>query len=590
MTFCHRHRAAALIASTFLAPQCLSAAEKQGGGVLGWVENTQGMPVAGAVISLFGRGIHGGSLVTLSDTTGQFFLPSLPAGSYTLRALGRGHEPAPAQTITVLPQKDSVFTVSLTPVGESGEPADEDVATDRDRAEADRTVAAREELKWLLRHKRRSVLEYRDDEAVADGPAESPVLGKDLAERVAVYVPALAGTFEIVATPAVIGDDGVLTLAEGVPTSRGVLRLHGKMADIGEWRLGGLVTESENTAWRMAAEFVLTPGGGHEIQTGGGYGTRYVRPLAGEGPGATLDARSVGSLFAHDTWRVSEGWTAGFGARYSYVGFLQDANSVDGYASLERALGREGRIQGSVTVRTLAPGGDLLTLSTLAAAPVLGLARVDDALRAERTTRYELGVDRSAGGTTVGAFVYREDVADQLVNLHGAAANDRLQIVNGGGRSVQGVGMTLARRFGRSVSGSLAYSYGRASRQGEGTTTSLLRDVPGFSADFTEAGFHDLVARLETFIDTTDTRLTAYYRVNTLDPQGDATSRSVTSARFDIRLTQGLPFLQPLTRADWELLVAVRNLFYDDLEGGMLDEVAVLHPPKRVMGGFAVRF
>ena len=173
MTFCHRHRGAALIASTLLAPQALSAAEKQGGGVLGWVENTQGVPVAGAVISLFGKGIRGGSLVTLSDTTGQFFLPSLPAGSYTLRALGRGHEPAPAQTITVLPQKDSVFTVSLTPVGESGEGASESPA-DSDRTEADRVAAAREELKWLLRHKRRSVLEYHDDEVIADVSAESP--------------------------------------------------------------------------------------------------------------------------------------------------------------------------------------------------------------------------------------------------------------------------------------------------------------------------------------------------------------------------------------------------------------------------------
>jgi Carboxypeptidase regulatory-like domain/TonB dependent receptor len=588
LTFCHRHRGAALIASTLLAPQALSAAEKQGGGVLGWVENTQGMPVAGAVISLFGKGIRGGSLVTLSDTSGQFFLPSLPAGSYTLRALGRGHEPAPAQTITVLAQKDSVFTVSLTPVGESGEGTSEDPA-DGDRTEADRAAAAREELKWLLRHKRRSVLEYHDD-VIAEASAELPVANEDRSDRVAVYVPALAGTFEVVATPAVIGDDGVLTVADGVPTSLGVLRLHGKMADFGEWRLGGLVTESENTAWRMAAEFVLNPGDGHEIQTGGGYGTRYVRPLAGEGPGASLDARSVGSLFAHDTWRISEGWTAGFGARHSYVGFLHDANSIDGYASLERALGRDGTMRGSVSIRTLAPGGDLLTLSTLGSAPVLGLTRVDDDLRAERIMRYQLGVDRSNGGATFGAFVFREHVTDQLVNIHGMAASDALRIVNGGGVDVQGVGMSLEQRFGNSVNGSLTYCYGRTSRHGEGRMPSLLHEVPGFSADFSEGGFHDLVARLETFIELTDTRLTAYYRVNTLDPKGDATSRSVTNSRFDIRLSQGLPFMQPLTRADWELLVAVRNLFYDELEGGMLDEVAVLHPTKRVMGGIAVKF
>src|SRR5260221_7328961 len=89
-----------------------------GGGLVGWVENTQGVPVSGAVVSLFGRGIHGGSLVTLTDSTGQFALPSLPAGSYTLRAIGYGHQPAAARRVTVLPNQESLFTVSLAPEGE----------------------------------------------------------------------------------------------------------------------------------------------------------------------------------------------------------------------------------------------------------------------------------------------------------------------------------------------------------------------------------------------------------------------------------------------------------------------------------------
>ena len=114
--------------------------------------------------------------------------------------------------------------------------------------------------------------------------------------------------------------------------------------------------------------------------------------------------------------------------------------------------------------------------------------------------------------------------------------------------------------------------------------------VPGFLADFKEAGYHDVVARVETFIDLTDTRLSAYYRVNTLDAEGEFRAGTLTNARFDIRLTQGLPFLQPITRADWEVLLAVRNLFYEDFEGATLDEIAVVRPPKRLMGGFAVKF
>ena len=585
MTFSRRHRGAALIAGTLLAPNALWSAETEGGGLLGWVENTQGVPVAGAVVSIFGKGIRGGSLVTLSDSSGQFFLPSLPAGSYTLRALGNGHQPAPAKTVTVLPHQDSVFTVSLKPVG-GKTPEASDVAA----AAATEDDEARRELRWLVRHKRRSVLEDRDYDprAGSEGPSETAPARVDLESAVASSMPAVAGTFEVMTTPALIGEDGALALADGVPTSQGVLRLHGKMADFGEWKLGGLVTESEGAAWRMAAEFTLTPGGGHEIQAGAGYGTRYLRPILGVGPGAPLDTRSVGSIFARDSWRMGQSWTASLGTRYSYVGFLEDGNNLDGFVALERAAGRHGRIHGSLAVKTLAPGGDLLTLSSLASDPVLSLAHLDDSLRAERTGRSELGFDREVGHATIGAFVFREGVRDQLVNVHGRQANDGLRILNGGSLAVRAVGLTLTQRLGNAVTGSLTYSYGRASR--EGVPEGLLADDPGFSGAFREAGYHDVVARVETFIDLTGTRLTAYYRVNTLEPEGESGARSVTNRRFDIRLTQGLPFMQPITRADWELLVAVRNLFYEDFEGGALDEIASLHPPKRVMGGFAVKF
>ena len=51
------------------------------GRLLGWVEDGRGSPVPGVVISLFGKGIAGGGLVTLSDSSGRFLLSSLPAGS-----------------------------------------------------------------------------------------------------------------------------------------------------------------------------------------------------------------------------------------------------------------------------------------------------------------------------------------------------------------------------------------------------------------------------------------------------------------------------------------------------------------------------
>jgi hypothetical protein len=116
----------------------------------------------------------------------------------------------------------------------------------------------------------------------------------------------------------------------------------------------------------------------------------------------------------------------------------------------------------------------------------------------------------------------------------------------------------------------------------------------GALADFfayEDADFHDLVTRVETFIDSTDTRVIAFYRLNRLSPEADGQkANAVANTWFDVQLRQGLPFLGSLTRADWEFLLAVRNLFYEPTEGAVLDEVAVLNPPKRVLGGISVRF
>ncbi len=158
----------AVVASVFVHPVvCAGASADEGGGLVGWVESTRGAPVAGAVVSIFGKGIRGGSLVTLADSPGHFALPSLPAGSYTLRAIGTGHQPSAAQRVTVLPNRDALFTLSLTPVGERA-------ADEAHRAEA--VSEGEREWRWLVRHKQRSVLEMADDEVRESDSRPAPAL------------------------------------------------------------------------------------------------------------------------------------------------------------------------------------------------------------------------------------------------------------------------------------------------------------------------------------------------------------------------------------------------------------------------------
>ncbi len=243
-------------------------------------------------------------------------------------------------------------------------------------------------------------------------------------------------------------------------------------------------------------------------------------------------------------------------------------------------------MHGSVAARTLTPGGDLLTLSTVAASPAITWARLDEGLRPARSVRYELGVDRNLGSGRLGAHGSSTRRRATCCSRPSTAA--RRSSVTPGAPRARGFGVTVGRRFGSVVNGSVTYTFGHSRRSG---AMPFAADATVTSYD--EAEFHDLVARLETVIDWSDTRVAALYRLNALSDDRavlPGSPRTSTATRFDVQLTQGLPFLQPLTRADWELLVAVRNMFYEASQGGFLDELAVQDPPTRVVGGISVRF
>jgi hypothetical protein len=563
---------AALLSLALAAPSAWAA--QSGGGVVGWVEDPRGVPVQGAVVSFFGRGT--GGVVTLSDSTGRFFLPALTPGSYTVRALTRNRMVAPPRQITVLPNRDFTFTMSL----QEALPGDETPAATEAESESKKSTTTRE-INWLLRHKRRSVLEARGQDGGFDPaftlPAPAP------SRLLAAWIPELDGTVEVMATP--LGSGAEID-GDNVP-SFSVLRLKGRIAGSGRWTLGGLVSEAESTAWRMAAEFVAEPMEGHELQIGTGYGTRFVRPLLPTEGDARLDDRSVGALFAQDRWNIADTVTATAGARFSYIGFLDDAHHLDPSITIEVKRDARTRLSGSYVSRTLAPGGDLLTLASLATGPAVTYASMDRGLRAERSDRMEMAVAQELGVTTLRAHAFYESVRDQLVNAfeENGVATPTVHILNAGGLQARGMGVSVGRSFGDHVNGQLTYTYGHAWR-GEASphAEEMGRSIPLVA--FREGDFHDLVARVETVIDETDTRVVALYRLNQL---GGIEAPS-NARRFDVQVSQGLPFLGSITRADWDVLFSIRNLYYEAGEGAMLDEHAVSNPPKRVLGGIAVRF
>jgi hypothetical protein len=81
------------------------------------------------------------------------------------------------------------------------------------------------------------------------------------------------------------------------------------------------------------------------------------------------------------------------------------------------------------------------------------------------------------------------------------------------------------------------------------------------------------------------------YKLNTGFVAHDSSSLDAQpGTRFEVQVNQALPFMN-FTSAHWEMLVAVRNLFRDDvLDSSVYDELLVVRPPKRVVCGVTVKF
>ena len=182
-------------------------------------------------------------------------------------------------------------------------------------------------------------------------------------------------------------------------------------------------------------------------------------------------------------------------------------------------------------------------------------------------------MDQTVGGTTLGAETFFENVGHQLANAYlGSGSSRSLRITDVGGASMRGLGLHVGHRFGGVLNGSVSYRYGHSTWEPRPAT-------PSADAVLGEEGdFHDVTTRVETSIDGTGTRVVAFYRIVHVSTDGEGPHRvPATNHRFDVQLSQGLPFVGRITRADWDFLFAVRNLFYES-DGAVLDELAVVNP------------
>ena len=602
----------------------------------GSVSTDSGEPLVGALVSIFGANLGGRGLIAFTDEDGHFLVPDLEPGLYMIRAYLSGFLPSSYSRIQV----DVGEEVSSKPVSmqlasresdadrteglEIPEIYEDENIPSEPTSETDQKVA---EFQWLLRHGKRNILhqeaeglpEYLDREqtnpedpaSTASPASEDPAVQEVAALRMPPKaMNSMAGELGLFAFQR--GLDDLPTTPGEVDAQLTYARLNIPTGPASQWMVSAQLLESALSSWMAQAEFITELDSGQQLSAGVAYGSHQYRdiqsaPVASVAPGGITYGPSspsgsrtsewFGTVYGSHRFRIG---AADVGAvlAYHHYSYLHRSNYAAPRVDVSFAVdsNADTLIRGLLDYRVSAPGGEGLDLlSRMVSADFLGTAerglRGPANLTAETAIRYQVSVERRLGSEgAVEVRVFQEQVKDPLLKAYlkhpaGTGGPGHYLVLNQGDMQARGVGLAVSRQFG-AVSGSFGYTFGLG--------RSLAENVGAFQAGNDEQ-MHDLTTSVQTQIRQTRTRVLAMYRLSThptLAPSLVRGSRGANArdSRFNLQVHQLLPFVG-WNNTQWELMVAVRNLFYENFEDGtFLEEMSVIDSPARVLGGVTVQF
>jgi hypothetical protein len=584
-----------------------------GGSIRGIVSDEHGGPVRGALVSAIG--VMMASAVT--DQSGRFAIDALPAGEYMVRAHLTGFAASRREavrvsgTITNVPQLQMRRLDQVT--GTSGEktlPSRPIVAAGFQLPQAESTAGEsaggdhpHSELAWRLRHLKRSVLKDEsgtvivaaDDTSFTQGSFFGRALdgAAGLATSLFTDVP-FTGEVNLLTTSAF--GPGELFAEGGLP--RGIAYFSiGSPTPAGEWTMRAAMSEGDLASWIVAGSFASRVGSAHAYNVGLSYSTQDYQ---GGNPAALAairdGGRNAGEVFAFDTWTIKRWLTLDYGGRFARYGYL-DRGLLSPRVGLTVEPFDGTRVSALVMQRMIAPGAEEFLPRAMTGpalppertfAPFLGTD-----MRAERARIVDVGLDREVGDAyVIGVHRFYQNVDDQLVTLFrvspagGAESLGHYYVANVGAFDADGWSFGISRPVTSRVRGSIDYAVAKA--KWTYRSMEIGESIPAVLRPETES-IHDLTTSVHTDIPETATRFYVIYKINNAFSRSSADSRPGIDARFDVQVNQALPFGVAGTK--WEVLVGLRNLFRDPGDpASIYDELLVVRPPKRVVGGFLVRF
>jgi hypothetical protein len=574
------------------------------GAIYGVVLDEAGAPIDGAVISALG----GATAFGVTDRAGQYHLGQLPPGPYVVRAHREGFAQVRSTLVNVpaAGRAPSSFTLrraetNAKVVAAGVGIADPTAAGPRDESE----------VAWRLRRLKRSVLKDETAPGVDFDVVDDDWLLADSIEfigrafqssaRLATSLfsdSPLYGQFNLLTATAY--DDSGEFVAFGQPSGVAFFSVGAPIGRHGDWTARMAMNSGDVSSWTMAGEYTTRAPARNRLALGMTYSLQRYEG----GNFAALQAvpdghRKVAAIRASHDIELSRRWAVGYGARYEHYDYL------DGYGLVSPSVRAVFtpvpglRLHAKASRQQIAPGAEEFVPPADAhwVPPQRTFAPIGDArFSTESVQHYELGATRQFSRLSVGVRGFRQTIDDQLVTVFGAADPARLVAAGGhysvalaGDAQLQGWAVRVEHALSPYVRGTIDYALvTTAWEEPSWRNRRALAAVAPRALREANERLHDLTTTLEAEIPGTATRFVALYKLNS-GFAGDPHVLQGADGRFDMQLRQGLPFMSGV--GNWEMLVGVRSLFrtsFDDRS--FYDELLVVRPPKRVMGGLQVRF
>ena len=583
------------------------------GHIEGSVMDEAGKPLDGVVISALGST----TAFAVSDKAGQFTLRQLPPGPYLLRAHLQGFLTARSTMVDVRPAGRSASAFTLRREGTASAPRVTDAAVGTTAIGAPPTVVVKagdrdeSDFAWRLRHLKRGVL--KEAEMMAGIPKDKDwfitdsfeflgrAVGSSAKAATALFSDlSLGGQVNLLTTGAF--DNPLQLLQLDRTSSVAFFSVGAPVGSHGDWAVRAAMNQSDLSSWMLAGSYVVTAPVAHQYQFGMSYSLqRYEGGNTAALMAVADNARNVGSVFAYDEWAVSRYLSVGYGANYAHYDYMLDGASLFsprlGLTLMPRG---KTRIRASVARQLSAPGAEEFLPPTSAEylPPQRTFSPLSHAgIRSQDMRHYEVGVERVMNGATIAVRAFQEQIDNQTVTVFGLRQSDTVAAALGhyyvgaaGNADIRGVGVTFTHALAANIRGSVDYSMATAdwSQATPVEFAVLTKRVPS-AVRSNDERIHDVTTSLETEIPMSATRVVVLYKLNNAFVAGDAV-RPGFDARFDLQINQALPFMNFRT-SQWEMLVGVRNLFHESLaNASVYDELLVVRPPKRIVGGLTVKF